>query len=210
MIPLRDIAARHDTDKGNEYHTFNGISYLDVYDFYWGSLRDKATCVFEIGVRSGGSLKMWKEYFPKAWVWGMDINPETNKYYGIDIQVVVGSQDDPIKANEVAPFQEFDVVIDDGSHVLDHVLASFAIFWPRVRKGGWYAIEDVALGYSDISFSQNQWPGQHLNPPSTNFQNDRKKLDAVLFEAIQRMDSRMGQVQSMHFHSNQILIQKTL
>lgn len=209
MIPLREIARRHDTDKGNSYHTFNDVSYLDVYDFYWDSLREKATCVFEIGVRSGGSLKMWREYFSKAFIWGLDINPECNRFYGVDIQVVTGSQDDPIKAGEVAPFQSFDIVIDDGSHVIDHVLASFSLFWPRVRPGGWYAIEDVALGYGDISFSQNQWPGQHLNHPDTNYLNDRKKLNAVLLSQIQDMDSRKGDVQAVHFHSNQILIQKT-
>jgi len=44
---------------------------------------------------------------------------------------------------------ESDVVIDDGSHHGDDQLATFERFWPLLRSGGWYVIEDLETIWSE-------------------------------------------------------------
>ncbi len=44
------------------------------------------------------------------------------------------------------PGLEFDVIIDDGSHWEDHQYQTLANFFPYVKSGGFYVIEDVNPG----------------------------------------------------------------
>jgi hypothetical protein len=41
----------------------------------------------------------------------------------------------------------FDVVIDDGSHVPEHQLISFESLWPAVKPGGLYIVEDLETNW---------------------------------------------------------------
>ena len=60
------------------------------------------------------------------------------------IEVRRGSQEDAEFLNRVCDeLGPFDVIIDDGSHMPQHVTSSFNILFPRLRDGGYYMIEDV-------------------------------------------------------------------
>jgi hypothetical protein len=41
----------------------------------------------------------------------------------------------------------FDLVVDDGSHVRSHIIASFEALFPAVNPGGLYTIEDLDAVY---------------------------------------------------------------
>ena len=80
---LVDIQESHrfPTDKGDVH------SYLDVYDLYFSRFRDLDIHLFEIGVRDDGSLQLWRKYFSRAIIEGIDINsteevPGTTIYLG--------------------------------------------------------------------------------------------------------------------------------
>jgi demethylmacrocin O-methyltransferase len=42
---------------------------------------------------------------------------------------------------------EFDIILDDGSHINDDVIQSFKIMFPKIRKGGVYIAEDLQTSY---------------------------------------------------------------
>ncbi|MFF2143603.1 hypothetical protein [Kitasatospora sp. NPDC058190] len=146
---LGDLALRYGSDKWGVWHW-----YTQHYDQHFGPLRHEPLRILEIGIggysdpaAGGGSLRMWRGYFPRAIVHGLDIYDKS----GSDeprIRTHVGSQDD---AEYLRRFAEehgpFDIVIDDGSHVNAHILASFQVLFPYVRPGGWYAIEDIQTSY---------------------------------------------------------------
>ena len=50
---------------------------------------------------------------------------------------------------------EFDVVIDDGSHINSHILLSFTALWPHVNPGGLYVMEDLGVGRSKVMDDTN-------------------------------------------------------
>ena len=66
------VFSKYDTDK-TTHHT-----YGYVYDqlFPTEVQRRAVRRVLEIGVYRGGSLRGWREWFPKAEIHGLDINPE--------------------------------------------------------------------------------------------------------------------------------------
>ena len=208
VTTLQFLGSKYNTDKYDINHTHLNKSYLHEYEECFLPMKDVAKTVFEIGVFNGCSLKMWEEYFQNADIWGLDINPESNKYYGERIKVITGSQVDQSAIDNVAPNQNFDIVIDDGSHLVDHIIESFNLIFPRVKSGGFYVIEDLGCTYGDNTPLINIWPGQNLNPPDTNFKNDRNKLNNFFMDLIHSMDARHETIRSVKFTYAKCFIKK--
>ena len=99
----------------------------------------------EIGVYSGGSLGMWKEYFgPRCRIYGIDIVPACRVYEDDQIQIEIGDQGDPAFWSEfVGRVPEIDVVIDDGSHDPEHQIVTLEGLLPHMPAGGVYLCEDA-------------------------------------------------------------------
>jgi hypothetical protein len=116
--------------------------YFDIYDRHLSKYQDKPVKVLEIGVSHGGSLQIWKAYFgSKAAITGIDIDPRCRDYAEAQIDVIITDQANPA----IGLLGEFDIVIDDGSHVSNDQSASFARLWPHTR--GVYLIEDCHEGF---------------------------------------------------------------
>ena len=105
------------------------IHYFDIYETHFARFRGKAPVVVEIGVMGGGSLKMWKEYFGEgSRIVGVDINPDCKVHEGEGIEVFIGSQDDPALIDAIfAKYPHVDLVLDDGSHMMRHMIATFEL-----------------------------------------------------------------------------------
>lgn len=104
---------------------------------------DAPRAVFEIGVKNGGSLALWKQLFPDARIVGLDL--KLSKVVRHDgIVYVEGDQTDTALLEKIAAEHgPFGLVIDDGSHVGEHQLISLTALAPHVVPGGTYVIEDV-------------------------------------------------------------------
>jgi hypothetical protein len=125
------------------------LHYLDIYDKHFSDYRDRDAVFLEIGVYKGGSLEMWRRYFgDSASICGIDINPSCADYATEGTKIRIGSQDDPKFLNEVvAEIGRPDIILDDGSHVAKHQIASFKTLFPLLKDGGIYAIEDLHTSY---------------------------------------------------------------
>lgn len=95
---------------------------------------------------------MWKDYFPDgSTLTFIDIDPACKEHEIDGTNVRIGNQADPaFLAALVEEFGPFDVVLDDGSHVCPHQIASFEGVWPHLKNGGLYMVEDCHTSY---------WPG---------------------------------------------------
>ena len=127
------------------------LHYFDIYERHLDRFRGKSPIMIEIGVMGGGSLAMWKDYFgPGCKIIGVDINPECKAHEGDGIDVFIGSQDDPDLISLI--FQKYprvDIVLDDGSHIMHHMIASFETMYNRVHADGVYIVEDTHTCYWD-------------------------------------------------------------
>jgi SAM-dependent methyltransferase len=111
--------------------------YFEIYDRHLMRYRNRAPRILEIGIDHGGSLQLWKEYFGEgASVVGIDIRPECY-FQEPGLEIHIGDQTD---RTFLGCLGEFDIVIDDGSHIPAHQQASFNYLWPKTR--GVYLIED--------------------------------------------------------------------
>ena len=122
--------------------------YTDSYEFHFGPLRGSVRTVWEIGVDRGGSLLMWRDYFPDAVVVGIDVRPPAVP--GGD-RVWCHTGDATRKETVDAALDLYgppDVVVDDGSHVAHDIRCSFALIWPHVRLA--YAVEDIGTQFESL------------------------------------------------------------
>ena len=79
---------------------------------------------------------MWADYFAHGKIVGIDIAPKTLAL-GPRITTLVGSQDDPVFLNRLTDEHgPFDIIIDDGSHVPNHVAASFYALFRGLPSAG--------------------------------------------------------------------------
>jgi SAM-dependent methyltransferase len=143
-------ASKYDTDKAAHTH------YLRNYEEYFRPLLGRDIRLLELGVLHGGSLLLWRDYFERGLVVGLDLNPvEIDDPTG-RIRFYQGGQQDTALldrlARECAP-EGFDVIIDDCSHVGELARVSFwHLFEHHLKPGGLYVIEDWGTGYWDF------WP----------------------------------------------------
>jgi hypothetical protein len=89
---------------------------------------------------------MWRDYFPRAHVFGIDLL-ETDLGEP-RIRTFRGDQTDRDFLRRVAKAAgPFDLVVDDGSHQAGHAAVSFEVLFPHVIPGGLYSIEDLGTSY---------------------------------------------------------------
>jgi hypothetical protein len=119
--------------------------YFEIYDKHFAKFRNKEVNILEIGIYSGGSLGMWKDYFgPKCQVYGVDIEASCKAYEGEGVEVFIGDQAD---RNFWKQFKKkvpnIDIIIDDGGHESSQQIATLEEMLPHLRPGGVYLCEDI-------------------------------------------------------------------
>ncbi|WP_405325661.1 class I SAM-dependent methyltransferase [Leeuwenhoekiella sp. LLG6367-2.1] len=145
---LDRLASYYCTDK------FGAHFYTKHYSHHFHKFRSKKLNLLEIGVggynnpnKGGESLRMWKKYFRNASIYGLDIYDKSNLEEK-RIKIYQGSQVDLVFLNKmVEEIGSLDIVIDDGSHINDHVIETFNFLFAKMNPGGIYVIEDVQTSY---------------------------------------------------------------
>lgn len=138
---LDELAIKHRTDKSSKVH-----NYTEHYQQYFEPIRNEPLKILEIGVQSGASLRMWKEYFPNAEIFGYDYY-DCQPYEEHRIKLIRGAQDDVVALEELQKHGVFDIIIDDGSHKNMDILICFEYLFPKIAPGGIYIIEDLSVCY---------------------------------------------------------------
>lgn len=208
---LNKLATIHKTDKfGQHFYTPHYKQHFKPFQF-------KKIHLLEIGVGGydnpyigGNSLRMWKSFFPFAKITSIDIF-DKSFLQEKRIKIYKGSQVDELILEKIfCQTGEFDIIIDDGSHINEHVIRSFEILFPKLKKGGIYVIEDTQTSY---------W--ENYGGSSTNFnKNDtiynyfKSLIDSLNNEEFVINNYKKSyfdvHIISMHFYHNIIFIYKGL
>jgi demethylmacrocin O-methyltransferase len=206
---LTELAKLHETDKWGSHW------YVPHYERHFKDLRRKKLRILEIGVggyanpsAGGASLRMWKDYFPKSSIYSLDIFDKSSLEEG-RIKIFRGSQNDPDFLRKVIEeMGGLDIVIDDGSHINEHVVTSFRTLFPLLSENGIYVIEDTQTSY---------WPdfggdSYDLNNPNTIMNFLKSLTDGLNYEEIARKNRRLSDfdsnIVSVHFYHNIVFIYK--
>lgn len=117
--------------------------FLEAYKKHFNGRTPKR--ILEIGVQGGGSLELWRQFFPDAEIVGIDILESCKEHEGDRIQVFIGDQCD-VKFLET--LGDFDIIIDDGGHYMTQQQVSMnTLLANQLNEGGLYVIEDLHTSY---------------------------------------------------------------
>ena len=179
MSTLDNSAKVYGTDKSSDKH-----NYCVKYEKYLPFNRYDKLNILEIGVLDGKSLLTWKDYYYRSNILGIDINPDCKKYEEDRIFIEIGSQDDDKFLNKISnEYGQFDFILDDGSHLNEHVIFSFETLFQYVKSGGIYIVEDVATSYFP-------WYGGGLNDPKSMMEYFKKLTDDINFRGVENLDDQ--------------------
>jgi hypothetical protein len=148
------------TDKGTH-------GYMPHYARHLGPRRLHRNTVWEIGVggydsrHPGGSLAIWRDFLIRSVIIGIDIY-DKDIAWGRRVKFVRADQSAPGDLDAALALHGVpNIVIDDGSHVGEHIHATFSHLWPLLPPGSLYVIEDLCTSYAA------QFGGSHPPPPSS-------------------------------------------
>jgi hypothetical protein len=104
--------------------------YFPIYENHFKRYVNRPMLFVEIGCSQGGSLQLWKRYLgPLAQIVGIDILDQCKALEENQIAVRIGDQSDTVfLGNVLTEFGPPDVILDDGSHAMQHVRASLPTF----------------------------------------------------------------------------------
>ena len=130
--------------EGNGIYKF--LHYFDIYEHHFSKFVGKEVHIVEVGVYSGGSLKMWQNYFgDKCKVYGVDILDECKNYESENVKIFIGDQESRTfwkDFKEKVP--KVDILIDDGGHQTEQQIVTLEEILPVLSPGGIYLCEDVS------------------------------------------------------------------
>lgn len=141
MDSLTKLAIKCGTDKWGKHH------YIPIYYdmFRNNSKRRSVKKVLEIGVGEGAGLRMFKDFFPNAMIYGAEIADDR---IFKDDRIKVYKCDQTSGKDLINLFSEIgldiDLVIDDGSHKPKDQVFTCLSTLPNLKSGCIYVIEDVA------------------------------------------------------------------
>lgn len=190
---LTELADVYGSDKGNIGCAHN---YTSVYERLISPAATVSLC--EIGVACGASLKMWSEYLPNARIVGIDIRDacatlcKENK----NVEIVVAD------AKCLDFTSQFDVVIDDASHLSQDIVEFFEHCWGWVKPGGLYIIEDLACTYSDPYAEETN---KRFNQKK---RNNRIDIMDMMDKIMRRADSK-ADIISFEYYSELLILRKS-
>ena len=153
------------TELGVKYHTDK--EYLHNFcNFYEQNLNKNVTKLYEIGVLDGASLQMWSEYYPDAQIIGFDIEDKSMLKLNSNVTVKYLDQSNITQLKDLAAnSNNVDIIIDDGSHFIDHQIMTFEILFNSLKTNGQYIIEDLhtsTLLHSGYHFNNSKGTLQYL------------------------------------------------
>jgi hypothetical protein len=154
------VFTRHGSDKGRLWH-----NYTTVYSALFAGDRDRKLRIFELGLgtnnahlvssmgtsgRPGASLRAWRELFPKASIFGADIDRDI-LFTDEHITTYYCDQTNPAEIRnlwlQVDMQGGMDILIEDGLHTLEANISFLDGSLQHLRPGGYYVIEDIKAEY---------------------------------------------------------------
>ncbi len=138
---LTILAKKYGTDR----HPGSKHSYTPYYSDLFSNERKSIKKVLEIGVGEGPGLRMWRDFFPNAMIYGAEIDDKRIfKDNRIEVIKCDHSSEKNLRELIKKTGADLDFVVEDGSHKPEDQILTCLTLMPLLKDDVIYIIEDVA------------------------------------------------------------------
>jgi len=148
-MSLKTLVDNNLTDKERSHR------YLDLYENLLNKKQFTAKYVLEVGIgdfnlKNGGSIKLWRDYFKNATIFGLDILnidrviDELRYDDRVKLLTSIDAYDKSFFENNILNLNiKFDFLLDDGPHTLESIIQFVKLYSQVLSEDGILVIEDV-------------------------------------------------------------------
>jgi hypothetical protein len=190
-MSLDEIADHSRTDKNTTH------SYLPLYQQLLVDKKNTAKNVLEIGILSGGSIKLWSDFFTNADVYGLDLIHIDDVWEGIKNNPKIKFHTSTDAYNEeffITNFLnkniKFDFMLDDGPHSLESMKQFIKLYSQIMTDDGILIIEDLQ-GWDWVDMLTNVVP-ENLKQfvKSYDLRDVKDRYDDIVFTIDKRIQKK--------------------
>ncbi len=183
--------------KNYEYQM--GLNSAPIYEKVFEKRRFEKLKILELGVANGHSIASWHHYFPNSEIYGID-NKKPFKFFYKSSRVRY-FQLDIFNEKEIEMFiknnGKFDYIIDDSLNTEKAMLNNIKNFFPAVKSGGAFFLED--FGFYD-----------HVQKAMQEVELYNKKNKMRYFLNNRTMKSILEMLKNRRIFDDQVLTKKIL
>ena len=153
------------TDQYSQPHKKDNIkkkahSYSKFYEHYFKDIRNNNLNIIEIGSFYGNASAALFFYFKNSNIFGADINPDMFLYKSKRVNnfFLNNSKRELIEKNLKNKKVEFDIIIEDASHMLKDQVLTLFMYFKLLKPGGIFIIEEIDFPEKYLNMRENQEP----------------------------------------------------
>ena len=119
--------------------------YARIYEKYLKEHKDKNLNIIELGSFYGNASAAFYFYFKNSQIYSADINPDMYIYRSKRLKnfFTDTSSRSSIEINILSRNIEFDLIIEDASHMLKDQIISLFILFKNLKSGGLFIVEEI-------------------------------------------------------------------
>ncbi len=216
---LEELFSFYKTDKAKLIKSTNesGHGYAEFYEKHFSNLRDEKIKILELGSYAGASAAAFTKYFKNAKIFCLDINLTKFIYeslkihpFGLDISNKEMLNKFFNKINFFKEIKYFDIIIDDGSHILSDQLKGLDFFFKYVIKNGYYVIEDYRFSeyFDHLKDIEDSHISEIFKNIKKNNQINSKLLSTQTIQSLKKNTSNIFEYKGEKKISDILFIQK--
>ena len=157
------------SDKGTDH------SYIASYETLLAPYTNRPVEFLEIGISYGSCLEMWYEYFYEGSnIYGLDCyDIQKFKDFGT---ILIGNSTSKEDRDKLFNQKTFDIIIEDGEHIIGTQIETYKNYFPLLKEGGIYVVEDVQNLESDY----NAFVSMGASPEAIDLRNIKGRHDDAM------------------------------
>ena len=134
--------------------------YAKIYEEVFNVFKEKNINILELGSFYGNAAAALFFYFDKANIFSGDINPDMFKYKSNRIKnfYIDSSSKNSLENDLISKKNNFDIIIEDASHMLKDQIISLFMLFPLINSGGYFIVEELDFPETreDMRINQTQ------------------------------------------------------